>query len=681
MSGILLAKYVLIDELWPLFVAITSLCFLLALKWLKVPQKYSANWVFGFLTAIAFGSLGMLSFSRAEQALGGDNFYTISENDWLIGMVNDEPSVGEKWVSFELLVQQVHGAGSLTKETPVLLNLIADSNSNKLEYGSMVALHKLPQPISDPQNPGQFDYRQYLLSKGISYQVYAKPKDWKYLNCNRGNNFMSLSYKTREALHGSLISAGLAGNELGVVSALVLGQKDYLNSDLKKAYSGAGAMHVLAVSGLHVGIIYLILNFVLSFMNRGKHLKVLRALLLLMLLWAYAFITGLGPSVLRATTMFSFVVIGTALNRTPNIYNTLAASALLLLLINPMLLFNVGFQLSYVAVFGIVYLQPLIYNWFYVKNKMLDYIWQITAVSIAAQIATLPIVVYNFHQIPIYGLLSNLIVIPAAAIILIGALMIFVFSFSATLSSGIGYLLYWIVKGTNYTVFQIDALPGSKMSGLFITAIMAFLLYLFIVGVIEGLRRRHFKLLLIASAIFLVFTGLDFKEDVLQAGNSKFCVYSNYQVLTIDCIQGHDHVLITGSEVQTERLDRVAGGHWSQLDLKDVVPIEATVPYTDPTLNFQQKNGFIQFQNLTCLVVDSNLNCLPTVPLDVLIVENWKKFKELEPKLEFDQLVIGNGVKPWEIGDLREQNTHQLRSGAFVVHLNHDILKQSDHGS
>ena len=162
-------------------------------------------------------------------------------------------------------------------------------------------------------------------------------------------------------------------------------------------------MHVLAVSGLHVGIIFLILNTLLSFLGTSKNGRVVKAIILLIALWSYALLTGLSPSVLRAATMFSFVIMGTVLNRKSSIYNTLAASAFFLLIINPNLLFEVGFQLSYIAVLGIVYLQPLIYNRIYTRWWLLDKIWAITAVSIAAQIATLPLTLYYFHPIMYVG--------------------------------------------------------------------------------------------------------------------------------------------------------------------------------------------------------------------------------------------------------------------------------------
>ena len=182
---------------------------------------------------------------------------------------------------------------------------------------------------------------------------------------SQANGLGVFANDARQFLLSSLKSNGIEGDQYAIASALILGSKDELGFEVKQAYATAGAMHVLAVSGLHVGIIFLILNTLLSALDTSKKGRIVKAIILLIVLWSYALLTGLSPSVLRAATMFSFVIMGTVLNRKSSIYNTLAASAFFLLIINPNLLFEVGFQLSYIAVLGIVYLQPLIYKRIY----------------------------------------------------------------------------------------------------------------------------------------------------------------------------------------------------------------------------------------------------------------------------------------------------------------------------
>ena len=245
----------------------------------------------------------------------------------------------------------------------------------------------------------------------------------------------------RDKLLNILKENGLKNNELAVASALILGYKDDLGEELKHSYSSAGATHVLAVSGLHVGIIFLVLNFLLNILDKNDRFKISKAILLICFLWAYATITGLSPSVVRAATMFSFVTIGKSFGKSSSIYNTLCASAFVLLVYNPYLIMEVGFQLSYLAVVGIVYFQSIIYKWIYVKNKFLKYIWMITSVSIAAQLTTFPLGLLYLHQSPTYLFASNLFVIPGAMLIIGLGILLFITSWIPLISGGIGWLL------------------------------------------------------------------------------------------------------------------------------------------------------------------------------------------------------------------------------------------------
>ena len=213
---------------------------------------------------------------------------------------------------------------------------------------------------------------------------------------------------------------GVEGKQLKVASALLLGYRENLDKELVKSYASAGAMHVLAVSGLHVGILYLLLTRIFSFLKKVKKVKngkFILTILIVSFLWFYAIMTGLSASVMRATTMFSFIVIGNELlNRKTSIYNTLAVSAIILMIINPFIVYQVGFQLSYVAVVGIVYLQPKLNRLFYSRYKLVRGVWAITCVSLAAQIATFPLSLHYFHQFSTYFFISNLIVIPASSL-------------------------------------------------------------------------------------------------------------------------------------------------------------------------------------------------------------------------------------------------------------------------
>lgn len=247
---------------------------------------------------------------------------------------------------------------------------------------------------------------------------------------------------------------------------MVLGDKDYLDPELKQSYSSTGASHILAVSGLHVGVVFVIFNFLFSFLFRGgrRTVVVVRSLSVLVCLWLYAVITGLSASVLRATVMFSMIQFGLSLNRKANIYNTLCASALLLLFFNPYYLFDVSFQLSYAAVFSIVFFQPRIVSLIDISTdhwwgRLCNWVWSLVAVSLAAQIGTAPIVLYYFHQFSFYFWLSGLWVVPLSAVVIYLTFAFFLFSWVPYVSSFLAMSLAWVVGTMNAGVRFIERLP------------------------------------------------------------------------------------------------------------------------------------------------------------------------------------------------------------------------------
>ena len=207
-------------------------------------------------------------------------------------------------------------------------------------------------------------------------------------------------------------------NELSIINAIILGQRNNISNDLFESYKNAGAIHILAVSGLHIGIILLLLNFLLSPLERIKNGKTIKLILIIILLWIYAFIAGMSASVIRAVTMFTAIAIGWISDRPSNIKNSLIVSFFFLLLIHPLFLFDVGFQLSYTAVFSIVLIQPLIIKLWHPKWKPVHYFWQLLTVSFAAQLGILPLSLYYFHQFPGLFFISSLVIIPFLGIII-----------------------------------------------------------------------------------------------------------------------------------------------------------------------------------------------------------------------------------------------------------------------
>ncbi|MFY0628498.1 MAG: ComEC/Rec2 family competence protein [Reichenbachiella sp.] len=335
-------------------------------------------------------------------------------------------------------------------------------------YGDKLLIKGNPFLIQPPKNPHEFNYAAYMADQNIFFQQFPDTSSIIKIDSNLGNPIFTKIYRLRKEFE-SVISTRIAGfKEQAVAKALLLGIKDQLDPQLKQAFSAAGAMHVLAVSGLHVGVIYMILIWMFKSIRNSIFQTYLLPILILVFLWFYAVLTGFSPSIFRAVTMFSVIIIGKILQRNSNIYNSLAVSAFILLLINPFHLFAVGFQLSYLAVIGIVYFFDKFYLLIQPTTIIMDEIWKLTCVSIAAQIATAPISIYYFHQFPTYFMVSNLLVIPLSFIIMVigvGLLALSQFAIAAF----VGQVLEVILKLLNFSVESIFHVKWSVHDWLYLS--------------------------------------------------------------------------------------------------------------------------------------------------------------------------------------------------------------------
>lgn len=413
----------------------------------------------------------------------------------------------------------------VNKAGKVLLYFSKKDFQKPFQYGDVLLMEGSPQELSGPANPGEFDYKRFLTFRKIYHQQYLQENSVLYLGNEPPNLLMKFGYHARDWADEKLRKYVSGVREQAIASALVLGVTDGLDNDLLGAYAATGAMHVLAVSGLHVGIIYMLLSFLLKPLQRIKRGKWILAGLSIFVLWVYAIVTGLSPSVLRAVTMFSFVVLAKPWGQRTNIYNTLAASAFCLMVVEPYLIMSVGFQLSYLAVIGIVYLQPMLYRAWEPRSLLLDKVWQITCVSIAAQVATFSLGLLYFHQFPVYFLFSNLFVIPGSFAILVLGLAVIVSSAIVPVAVALGFLLEWIIRIVNWGVFMVEAFPYSLINHVYITTAQCWLLILSILSIFMLIEFRKFSFVIITSICILWFTALQWEHFSKSFSQQKFTVY------------------------------------------------------------------------------------------------------------------------------------------------------------
>jgi competence protein ComEC len=405
--------------------------------------------------------------------------------------------------------------------------------ATSFHYGDKILVKGNPEEIKSPANPGEFDFRRFFSFKNISHQQFVQWEDVRFISSAGWKGFIHYSHLARSWAMKKLKDHVQGDDERAIVIALVLGVTDGIDNDLQNAYAASGAMHVLAVSGMHVGIIYAIILFLFKPLNKYRWSKWIVALISLTLLWAFAFVTGLSPSVLRAVTMFSFIALARPFGKQTNIYNTLAASVLVLLIYNPYLIMSVGFQLSYLAVLGIVYLQRPIYNLWEIENRAGDWVWQMACVSIAAQAATFALGLLYFHQFPSYFLISNLLVVPLSTIVLVLGIFLLMVSFFSPLAFFTAMILEWLVKVLNRIVFKTEALPFSLINEIHISVFQCWLLMAILISLTFVFQFRSIKWLYASFGLTLVFVIFQWNHFFHEVNQKQMIVYhiTNHQAV------------------------------------------------------------------------------------------------------------------------------------------------------
>jgi competence protein ComEC len=435
----------------------------------------------------------------------------------------------------------------------VLLYFSKQSYEKPFAYGDVVLVNGSPQIISEPANPGEFDYKRFLTFRKIYHQHFLRAGDAMYIGHESPSHFINYSIQARVWATDVLNQYITGEREQATASALVLGVTDGLDNDLLSAYAATGSLHVLSVSGLHVGIMYWLILLLLKPLNKTVTGKWTLAVISIVVLWGYAFVTGLSPSVLRAVTMFSFVAVARPWSKRTNIYNTLAASAFCLLLYEPYLIMSVGFQLSYLAVVGIVYLQPILSRVWQPKQWLWDQVWQITCVSIAAQLATCALGLLYFHQFPVYFLFSNLFVIPLSFVVLIAGITLIALSAVAPLAGLLGLLLQWTVWFLNYGVFKLEALPFSLIDNVYITTFQCWVLMTALVFSVFLFRFRKFSMAVAVCISIIMFSILQWNHFYEEVDVKKFTVYKVSGFSAVDMIDRGQAFTLLDSGLMSNR--------------------------------------------------------------------------------------------------------------------------------
>jgi competence protein ComEC len=432
-------------------------------------------------------------------------------------------------------------------------------------------------------------------------------------------------------------------------------------------------MHVLAVSGLHVGIIYALLLLLFKPMNKFKWAKWSTAFVSIFILWSYAFITGLSPSVLRAVTMFSFVALGRPLDYRTNMYNTLALSAFVLLLYDPFLIMSVGFQLSYLAVVGILFIHPDLYRMYETKNKVLRWLWQATSISIAAQAATFALGLLYFHQFPNYFIFSNLLVIPLSSLVLIAGLALLAFSFISSAATIIGYCVTMLIKLMNFTVFNFESLPFSITNNIYMNAMQCWLIIALVILLVLMFKYKKFSYLIAAAFTTVVFAGFQWYHFFQDVHRQKISVYKIAGHTAVELIDnGHSYFFSDSSlDADEEKIKFHIAPHRLICGIQTIEKGVASKKLKGCDFVCWNGKNILWIYQPGFIVPES-------VKLDYLILSNnaVKKFSDIN-YLSFNQIIIdsSNSFSFAEKILKHVRNTKNIYSvlhqGAFIEEIKH----------
>lgn len=633
----------------------------------RVELQYRFRWMFGVGVMFALIVLGYYSclFFEKQHQFSDLNSRALYEVE-LISVPIEKTNSYQCKLS---LLQRIDSVSTRAARGEAVVYFQKDSLMQELLIGDKLLVEAEFKSPDGVQNPHGFDYATYLKRQGVLATAYIAADHWKLSSSPPQKSLRRYAAISLRHLLDIYQEYKIDGDEFAVLAALTLGYQDDLQPDVKAVYSASGAAHILSVSGLHVGIVYAAIFFLLGFLRHGRKQTIIRAAIAMLFLWAYAFITGLSPAVVRSALMLSFVAVATMMERKSQIFNTVLISAFIMLLINPNLLFNISFQLSYAAVISIVAMQKYILRLYTPTNRALKWIWGLTAVSLAAQIGTAPIAIYYFNQFPNYFLLTNYIAIPLSTAIIYLAILLLCVSFLPLLPNLVGFILKWAIFLLNYALEKIVALPGAVSTisiSYFQLWVISFSILMLLFYYI-GKNRPAFLAGLLGLLIFFVSFAVR-KHDSLS--HSRLIVFSDSRVPIVNFIEGNTNLIAT---TDMEKAERVCGAYWKSMLLDAPVEIGTTKSY---------ERGFVHFRGKRILVLTDEFlkNKTSAIPikLDYLVVANRVKPNAqalldcVNPKI----LIVDKSISSWYTAKLKEECVRRkitfysvAERGAFVMDM------------
>jgi competence protein ComEC len=645
---------------------------------LPLAVKFKLQFVQGVLLNAVLLSVGLFITWNKDIRHEEDWYGNYYKDSACVVLQIAEPLI-EKNKSYkaEGMVESVINNDSLiTCKGKLLLYFSKDSAVNSLHYGDRILIHKNLQQIKNSGNPGAFNYQRYAVFQQMVHNVFLKEKDWVLLKEKKVNGFKQFIYTAREKILAALRNNLDAGkDELGIAEALLIGYTNDLDKDLVQAYSNTGVVHIIAISGMHLGLIYVMLVWLFAKTPFIKKSKWMQALLILSCLWLFSLLTGGSASVLRSAVMFTFITLGkTIFTKNASIYNSLAASAFAMLVYNPYYLWDVGFQLSYLAIIGIVVFQKPIYNIIYVQNKWVNKVWEMTAITLAAQMLTFPVCIYYFHQFPNLFLITNLIAVPLSTLILFAEITLVAIGWIPGLGTYLGKMTGYLVWLMNKIILLVSNISFSVWDNVPSTVLSTWLLYAIVISVCAWLMTKQKKLLQFSLLLFLAFVMVYACNDWQFKNQHQLIVYNVPQHQAIDLVQGNQYQFVGDSVLKEE-------GLLQNFHLK---PARVTLQLSRETRSIPSSFSqppFYQLGNKRILIFDKAMDFEPLqhkIDVEIIVISKSPKLyiPQLAQVFNCKHYVADASNSLWKIGQWKKdcESLHlQLHSipeeGAFIMDL------------
>lgn len=629
-TGILLQWYA--PQPLPVAIIIIISCLLLLLLsgLLPVVSRYRWRRLQGVVIQMLVAGMGLLLVQQKDirnhpRWIG----HLYRPGDRILAEVAEPPLVKSRSFKSEMNVIALVRDGQIIPCCGRVLAYIAkDSATAYARYGDRLLLNAALQPIKNSGNPGAFDYKQYSAFHGLHHTVFLRQGNYILLDSLHGSNFRGSIYKARDGVLNILRRYMTSSkDELGIAEALLIGYTQDLDKDLVQAYSNTGVVHVIAVSGMHLGLIYILLLAVFKKLPYIKRTKWLQLLLALVVLWLFALLTGASASVLRAAVMFTCIGTGKLLMKHTPVYNALAASAFILLCYDPFYLWDVGFRLSYLAVLGILLFQQPVLHLLYIPNKWLRKIWELTAVSLSAQIFTFPVCIWYFHQFPNLFLFSNLLVVPLSGFILYAEILLLLLAWAPALAGPVGWFCSLLTQAMNRFVQWLNQLSFSVWDNIPATPVSTLLLYASVISLSAAVLQKKKKWITITLLFFAGFCAVHTVYQWQTARQRKLIVYQVPRYRAVDFVEGNRYYFRGDTLLQQEGLLQQFHLRPARIELQTKASGEGL-----PSL--YRYGRFYSFEGKRILLLDTLLPWRPPperIALDVVIISG-------NPRLRLDQL-------------------------------------------